>query len=139
MWNAIKLYLIIIPIFFLIDFTWLGFVAARFYKSELGGLARLSNGGLVPVWWAALIVYLLIPLGIIIFALPRVSTANIFPGALLWGALYGGILYGVYDMTNYSMLAKWPLRLTWIDIVWGCVLCGVVSQIAIFIQHSLLS
>ena len=138
MWHDIKLYLIIIPIFFLIDFTWLGVVAARLYKSELGGLARLSNGGLVPVWWAALLVYLLIPLGIIIFALPRVSTANIFPGALLWGALYGGILYGVYDMTNYSMLAKWPLRLTCIDIVWGCVLCGCVSQIAAFIRRLLI-
>ena len=138
MWHAIKLYLIIIPIFFLIDFSWLGFVAAKLYKSELGGLARLSGGNLVPVWWAAVIVYLLIPLGSIIFVLPRVSTANIFPAALLWGALYGGILYGVYDMTNYSMLAKWPLRLTWIDICWGCVLCGGVSQIAAFIRRLLI-
>ena len=137
MWHVVKVYLIIIPIFLLIDFSWLGFVAAKLYKSELGVLARLAGDSLVPVWWAAIIVYLLIPLGIVIFVLPRVSPANIFPAAFLWGALYGGILYGVYDMTNYAMLDKWPLRLTWIDIGWGCLLCGSGSQIAAFIRRLL--
>lgn len=138
MWHILKVYLIIIPIFFLIDLSWLGFAAVKLYKSELGVLARRAGDSLVPIWWASIIVYLLIPLGIVIFVLPRVPTAKIFPGAFLWGALYGFILYGVYDMTNYAMLDKWPLRLTFIDIVWGCVLCGVVSQITAFIHRSLL-
>jgi len=61
-----------------------------------------------------------------------------FTGAFLWDALYGVILYGVYEMTNYAMLDKLPLRLTCIDIGWGCLICGVVGQIAAFIHRSLL-
>jgi uncharacterized membrane protein len=137
MWHLLRVYLIIIPVFFLIDFSWLSFAAVKLYKSELGTLARSAGGRLAPIRWAAIIVYLLIPLGIVVFALPKVSTANVFPGAFLWGALYGLVLYGVYDMTNYAMLDKWPLRLTFVDMGWGCLLCGVVGQIAGFIHGSL--
>ena len=104
MWSTIRIYLLIIPVVFVIDFLWLGIVMSRFYKSELGVLARRAGDSLTPVWWAAFIVYLLIPLGIILFALPRVSPSGAFPSALFWGFLYGATLYGIYEMTNYAMV-----------------------------------
>ena len=130
MWHHIKLYALLVPIALIIDLTWLGVVMSGFYKAELGNLARRSGEALSPIWWAAILVYLLIPLGILLFALPRVAPGGATGSAIFWGLLYGLVLYGVYDLTNYSTLAGWPLRLTFYDIAWGGVLCAVLTWIA---------
>jgi uncharacterized membrane protein len=135
MWHAVRTYLLILPVFLLIDLTWLGVVAVNFYKSELGSLARRTGDSLNPVWWAAAIVYLVIPLGIVLFALPRVSAENPLGSSLLWGFLYGATLYAVYDFTNYSLLNNWPLRMTLVDIAWGGVLCATVTYVAALIHR----
>jgi uncharacterized membrane protein len=130
MWHFIKTYVLVLPIFLLIDLTWLGKIMVRFYKSELGPLARMQGDSLTPVVWAACVVYLLIPLGILIFALPRVDVQNPIASSLFWGFVYGVTLYGVYDMTNYSLIDKYPLRMALVDIAWGGVLCSIVTFFA---------
>ena len=135
MWHFLRTYLLILPVFLVIDLTWLGMVMVNFYKSELGALARRTGDSLSPVWWAAAIVYLVIPLGIVLFALPRVTTENPFGSSLLWGFLYGATLYAVYDFTNYSLLKDWPLRMTLVDIAWGGVLCAIVTYVASLIDR----
>jgi uncharacterized membrane protein len=135
MWHFLRTYLLILPVFLVIDLTWLGMVMVNFYKSELGALARRTGDSLSPVWWAAAIVYLVIPLGIMLFALPRVTTENPFGSSLLWGFLYGATLYAVYDFTNYSLLKGWPLRMTLVDIAWGGVLCAIVTYVASLIDR----
>jgi uncharacterized membrane protein len=77
-----------------------------------------------------MVVYVLIPLGIVLFALPRVDAERWLPSALAWGFVYGVVLYGVYDFTNYATLDRWPLRLTFADIAWGGVLCSVMTAFA---------
>ena len=128
--HTVKVYGAILPIFLAIDFLWLGVVMSRFYKDELGALARISNGSLTPVLWAAAIVYILIPLGVVLFALPRVSQENLASTALFWGFVYGVVLYGVYDMTNYALIDKWSLRMSIVDILWGGALNSAVTYVA---------
>jgi len=127
---TLKVYGAILPIFLAIDYIWLGVVMSKFYKNELGVLARVSNGSLTPVFWAAAIVYVLIPLGAVLFALPRVSQENPISTALLWGFIYGIVLYGVYDMTNYALVSKWSLKMSIVDILWGGAINSVVTCIA---------
>ena len=128
--QIFKVYIAILPIFMAIDFLWLGVIMSKFYKDELGILARLSNGSLKPVLWAAGVVYILIPLGIVLFALPRVSQDDLISTSLFWGFIYGLVLYGVYDMTNYSLVKKWSLRMSVVDILWGGTINAVVTYIA---------
>ncbi len=128
--HTLKVYIAILPIFLAIDYLWLGIIMSKFYKDELGILARLSNGSLKPVIWAAVIVYILIPLGIVLFALPRVSHDDLTSTSLFWGFVYGVVLYGVYDMTNYSLIQKWSLRMSIVDILWGGVLNAVMTYAA---------
>jgi uncharacterized membrane protein len=135
MLHSLKVYGAILPIFLAIDFLWLGMIMSKFYKDELGVLARISNGALTPVVWAAGIVYILIPLGIVLFALPRVSPDNMVPSALFWGFIYGIVLYGVYDMTNYSLVSKWSLRMSIVDIIWGGAINAVVTCAAAFFDR----
>jgi uncharacterized membrane protein len=131
MYHTVKLYLLVLLVFLAIDMIWLGFLMTQFYKTELGSLARRSGDAMAPVWWAALLVYVLIPLGIVLFVLPRVSPESSPLAALGWGFVYGIILYGVYDLTNYSLIDQWPWRMTWVDIAWGGFICAVTSFIAV--------
>jgi uncharacterized membrane protein len=133
--HGIKVYFATLPVFLAIDFFWLGFLMSKFYKTELGTLSRGASGSYQTVWWAAAIVYICIPLGIILFVLPRVSVSSIFPSAPLWGAVYGFILYAVYDMTNYALVDKWPLRMAMVDICWGIFICGTVSTVAAYLDR----
>jgi uncharacterized membrane protein len=135
MWHVAKVYLIIIPVFLLLDYLWLGRIMARFYREQLGSLARSSGDSMTPDIPSAVVVYLLIPLGIVLFALPHVSDGNLIGSSLLWGFLYGIVLYGVYDLTNYSVLAKWPLKLTVVDILWGGVLNAVMTLVAAYVDN----
>ena len=135
MGHTIKLYLLVLVIFLAIDLTWLGVLMAKFYKAELGPLARRSGEAMAPVWWAAFLVYILIPLGIIIFVVPRVSPENLAASALGWGFLYGVILYGVYDLTNYSLIDRWPWRMTLVDMAWGGFICAVTSYVAVVLDR----
>lgn len=135
MLHALKVYGAVLPVFLAIDFLWLGIIMSKFYKDELGALGRISNGALTPVLWAAGIVYVLIPLGIVLFALPRVSSENMVSSALFWGFLYGIVLYGVYDMTNYSLVGKWSLRMSIVDILWGGTINAVVTCAAAFFDR----
>jgi len=133
--HMLKVYGAILPVFLAIDFLWLGVVMSKFYKDELGVLARVSDGALTPVLWAAAIVYVLIPLGVVLFALPRVSQQHLVSSALFWGFIYGIVLYGVYDMTNYSLVSKWSLRMSIVDILWGGVINAVVTCAAAFLDR----
>jgi uncharacterized membrane protein len=48
---------------------------------------------------------------------------------LLLSAVLGLIVYGVYDLTNYSVFSKWSFKVAIIDIVWGTFLCGAVGTL----------
>jgi uncharacterized membrane protein len=133
--HTLKVYLLLLPLFFIIDYIWLGRVMVGFYKQELGPLARKAGEDLNPLIWAAILVYLFIPLGIVLFALPRVSQANWILSSVGWGFAFGIIVYVIYEMTNLSLLAGWPIRLSFVDIMWGGVLCGTTTFFAAFLDR----
>lgn len=123
--SYVKLLLIVAPVVLVVDLVWLGVVMKPFYESQIGELARRSGAALAPRWAAAVGVYLLIPTGIVLFVRPHLGP-QVGPGtAIAWGALFGLVVYGVYDLTNRAVLERWPLVLTCVDIAWGCTLCGL--------------
>lgn len=131
--QRIALFFITMITVFLFDMIWLGFLAKQIYADQIGSLLRKSGNFMAPIWPAALVVYVFIAIGVIYFVLPK-ANGN-YGEALLWGILFGAVTYGIYDFTNYSILANWPFKITLIDFVWGMTLCGVSSVIAAFIQN----
>ena len=132
--QGLKVFALLLPVFLVVDLLWLGVVMKDFYSQELGELARRQGTGLSPRWGAAVLVYLLIPGGLVLFVRPLLGENSTVWQAVVWGALYGLVLYGVYDLTNLAVLEKWTLRMTIADIVWGGVLCGTMSVIMWFID-----
>ena len=135
MWHYVKVFLFLPPVLFILDYIWLGVFASGMYKKELGSFLRMSGTNLQPIVWAALVVYIAIPLGIVLFVLPRISPENFVGSAILWGALYGIVVYTVYDMTNYCLLRDWPIRIALIDIAWGAFLNAIGALIAGFLDR----
>lgn len=134
MLHTFKIYLLCLPFTLVLDYLWLAKLMQGFYLKELGPYARVRGTAIMPVYWAAGLVYLLIPLGVILFALPRVDPENMVVSSLGWGALFGLVMYGVYDLTNMSTLENWPVRMVWVDICWGCFLCGVTTLFAALVS-----
>ena len=118
MGQTIKLATVGAIVFMVLDGVWLGLLMKNFYRDQLAPIVRLSDGSIAPNWPAAFVVYALLGTGIALFVIPRAPTA---PLAAVYGALFGVVVYGVYDFTNYSTLRQWPFVLTLADVAWGAV------------------
>jgi len=128
MFRFLKLFAIGLVALVAMDFVWLGGIMSSFYATELGHIARMSGGSISPDKLTALAAWVLITLGSIIFVLPRTQHGSI-AYAFCMGGLYGLVLYGVYDLTNYATLAQWPWSVVVIDVAWGMVVNGLLAVI----------
>ncbi len=129
----LKLYLLTVPVFFIIDLIWLGVVAKSFYQKNLKYILSPDVN-----WTAALIFYLIYIAGILIFAvLPGVAKDSLRHAAV-WGALFGFFTYATYDLTNLALLKDWPIIIVFVDILWGVVLCSAVATLSFFVAKWLL-
>lgn len=127
--RLLGLVLVLVPVVLILDLVWLGVVMRDFYSRELGDLARRSGEAFAPRWIPAILVYLIIPVGVVLFVRPLVDDSTPLWQAFAWGAAFGIVLYGLYDLTNLAVLEKWTLRVTVADIAWGGVLCGISALV----------
>lgn len=121
----IKLYIVTLVAFFIIDMIWLGVVARTLYSKHLGFLMAPS-----PNWLAAILFYLLFIVGILVFVVVPGLKDNSLPMTLLRAALFGLITYATYDLTNLATVKDWPLLITVVDLIWGTVLSVAVSFVS---------
>lgn len=123
-----KLYLIALPVFFIIDMIWLGLVAKNFYRSQIGFLMKTNIN-----WVAAIIFYFLFIAGLVFFVLSPAIEKRSLNYAIMAGIFYGLLTYSTYDLTNLATLKDWPLLVTIVDIIWGMILSVSVSLITYLI------
>ena len=120
----LKLYAVAFVSFMVIDLVWLGVVARSFYRAELGHLMRPDVN-----WGAAVLFYLIFVAGIVVFAVsPAIERESLGHAAVL-GAFFGLVTYAAYDLTNLATLQDFPVRMVWVDMLWGMVLCTAISTI----------
>jgi uncharacterized membrane protein len=112
--------------YMVLDGVWLGLLMKNFYRTQLAPIVRLADGGIAPNWPAAFVVYILLGTGIALFVIPRAPTVSL---AAAYGALFGLVVYGVYDFTNYSTLRQWPFALTLADVAWGTVASAACAAV----------
>jgi uncharacterized membrane protein len=129
----LQLYLLTIPIFFLIDMIWLGSLAKKFYGDNIGHLLSEKVN-----WKAALVFYFIYIVGILFYAVvPALEDGN-WQKALLLGSAFGFFTYATYDLTNLATLKNWSVKVVVVDIVWGMILCGVVAAVSFQVAKWLL-
>ena len=133
MGQTIKLAAIGAVAFMVLDGVWLGLLMKSFYRQQLAPIVRLADGGgIAPNWPAAFVVYAMLGLGIAAFVIPRAATVS---SAAVYGALFGLVVYGVYDFTNYSTLRQWPFALALADVAWGTLASAAAGSVVRFLAR----
>jgi uncharacterized membrane protein len=122
--QFLKLYAISVPVFFLIDFLWLGLIAKPFYDRHLGYILRSQ-----VLWTAAILFYLFFLLGLVVFVIAPAVESGSLAKAIFLGLFFGFITYQTYELTNYALVKDWPLIVVVVDIAWGMILSSLVSAI----------
>lgn len=121
-------YLLSTPVFFAIDMLWLGVIGKGFYDKYIEQFLADK-----PNWTAAGVFYMFYIFGIIYFAvLPAIEQGSVGK-ALLNGALFGGLAYGTYELTNLAVQKGWPVEIVVIDMIWGVVLTSSVAVAGYYI------
>lgn len=133
--QDIKLLFSLLIIGVVADYVWIAMLAKNFYLKQLASIGRFGpNGSFDVIIWAAIAVYVLISLGITFFVLPKVAPESSYLASIGWGFLFGVVVYGVYDFTNYSTVASWTPVMCVVDILWGGVLCGFLTSIGKYLR-----
>lgn len=122
--------IIISSILFLIfDLLWMGLVMGGVYKEELAQLLRLEGQNWTALTQPLYFLYPLMGLGISVLAIRSGSTLM---QIAFNGAIWGLCVYGVYELTNYSILNNWSFKIVIIDTLWGTVLGAAVATLTSF-------
>lgn len=99
---------------------WLTLTANRLYRPLIGALML---DGFRPA--PAIAFYGLYLVGIVVFAVRPAFASRRWTSALGWGATFGFIAYGTYDLTNQATLKIWSVAITTADMTWGSLLTAV--------------
>jgi uncharacterized membrane protein len=126
--NVLLYFVVAFVAFLAVDALWLGLVAPKFYKNQIGHLMAVK-----PNFTAAAIFYLIFIVGLVYFVLLPALTNESWVTALSNGALFGLVTYATYDLTNMATLREWPITMVIVDLTWGIVLSTTVSLISYFI------
>jgi uncharacterized membrane protein len=102
-----------------LDLVWLGVVAVDVYDRELGSLKRPDI--VIPAAAAFYVMY------VVATVRHAVVDASSIVDAGRRGAGLGIVAYGTYELTNWAVIAGWPVSLVPIDLLWGVALTTVVS------------
>jgi len=127
-----KMYIIAFIIFLAIDAIWLGLVAPKFYKAQIGHLMADK-----PNLVAALVFYLIFIVGVVYFVVNPAVEAQSITKVLVAGVLFGLITYATYDLTNLATLKDWPIVVTVVDLVWGTTLSTLIGLFTYLIYNAL--
>ena len=103
-------------ILLLLDALWIGLYMGGKYHTMIPRIQRtkmLVN----PLY--VLLSYMLMVIGLNIFVMPNIRNNNRLKDSIIYGFLFGIVLYGVYDFTAAAVLKNWDTVLALQDILWG--------------------
>jgi uncharacterized membrane protein len=127
--SFLKSFLASMVIMAVIDFLWLGFVVSGFYMRQLAGIARIEGGKFAPIYSSAGVVYVVMALALVLFAMPKVAEHDPWYVAAGWAALLGFCIYATYDFTNHATLLNWPVPFMVADIFWGAAQFAITASV----------
>ena len=118
-------YALALAFFLAIDVVWLSIMGPALYRPTLGNiLVEKFRPG------PAIAFYLIYPIGMVLFAITPAFGSGHYQVAAIYGALLGLFAYATYDLTNFSTLKNWTLKITVLDVFWGSFATSVTATLA---------
>lgn len=111
-------------IFVSIDFVYLNFMKTYFGKQ----IQAIQGTPIKMNYLAVLICYIFLIAGLNYFIIkPRRSVSDAF--------LFGIVIYGVFETTNWALFSKWSPISVFIDTLWGGILFASTTSIVNLIRR----
>lgn len=111
-------------VFISIDFFYLNFMKKYFNKQ----IQNIQGTPMKINFFATLICYIFLITGLNYFIIkPKRSVSDAF--------LFGIIIYGVFETTNWALFTKWSPLTVIMDILWGGILFGLTTKIVKLIRR----
>lgn len=129
--NTTQVFLIVCLLYLIIDIPWIGFVVNKVYQDLVRSI-QLEDLSLK--FFSAFLTYLLMSFGLTYLTM---RTARSGKEAAINGAIFGLVMYGVFDFTNMSIFKKWGFKVSIIDIIWGTFLSATVAFLTFAINEYL--
>lgn len=127
------LYLAALITIAILDGAWLTIMGKRFYAQYIGHLMAQS-----PQWVPVVLFYLIYIIGVtVLVTMPAIYSGVSIGKVFMLGALLGLAAYGAYDFTNHATLRDWPTVVTVVDLLWGMVVTGMTSAVAVVITRAI--
>jgi len=114
-WKEILLTSIVMII---LDAVYLGSMSNHF--NEL--IEKIQGSRIQFKVSGAILCYILLVLGLNYFIIQHKKS-------LLDAFLFGIVIYGVYETTNYSIINKWDKMTVFLDTLWGGILFAVTTAV----------
>ena len=99
-----------------LDILWVTLYMNKAYKKQVQDIQGTEMKGRV---YLGAIAYVLMVVGLNLFVLPNIRKGYELIDSLKYGATFGLVVYGIYDMTAGAVFKEWDLKLATVDIIWG--------------------
>ncbi len=137
--SNIKLFFIAFITLAIVDYIWIGVIFADSYRKTIESVQKTKFTVRIV---SGLIVYIALALIIVFWIIPRIQLEskqnNLLLTSFIYGGILGGLIYAVFDFTNYAIFTNWDLQTSIIDAVWGMILMTIVSFITAYSNKYLL-
>ena len=127
-------YILSIIILLVLDILWLKLFMIEKYR---GLVFNIQNSKLEGDVYYAIPAYILMVLGLLHFVLPNIKSETLFNDSIQYGALFGIVLYGVYNFTCGAVFKNWDINIALLDIFWGGFVYFATSYLTMIISKKL--
>lgn len=110
-----------------LDILWITTFMNSRYQVQVKDIQGTNMNVNIPMVICA---YTLMIIGLVVFVLPNIRKDHELKDSMMYGFLFGIVLYGVYDFTNHAIFDKWNTKLAIIDILWGGFVYFIVAYIS---------
>ena len=99
-----------------LDVLWVTLYMRNAYKKQVQDIQGTEMNSRL---YLGFIAYFLMVVGLNMFVLPNIRKGHELVDSLKYGATFGLVVYGIYDMTAGAVFKNWDLKLATVDIIWG--------------------
>lgn len=99
-----------------LDLLWILLFMGKKYQTQV---VDIQGSKMVMNKAMAIYAYILMIVGLVVFVLPNIRLGQELKDSLIYGFLFGIIVYGVYNFTNNAIFSKWDTNIAIIDMFWG--------------------
>lgn len=115
------------------DYLWLGIAIQDIIQKDFKPYLAFNEDGSTQIRLGiGLLAWAIISLGCVYFVSMQATSIS---HVLLLGAFFGFVLYGCYDLTNLTFFKEYSMRFVIIDIIWGTIVCSLVSLSGYFVRN----